>query len=120
MAGSYFDGRSAVRQSVQVRVVGEGLILTQADGSVVQWPFHSYRLQRSPGDRFLRFERAPYRGECVLVEDPEEVARLLRHLRQREHSGGRSKRVAVWLLLAPVLLWRGRNICALYILYTWL
>ena len=111
MTGSYFDGRSAARQSVELRLAGEGVMLTRSDGSVVHWPFHSYRLQRSPGDRFLRFERAPYRGECVLVESPEDVARLLRQLRQAEPSARRSKRIAAWLLLASVAvgaaLWAG-------------
>src|SRR5690242_11149002 len=111
MKASYFDGRSAARQSVEIRVAGEGLVLTRPDGTVVNWPFHTYRLQRSPGDRFLRFEHTPYRGECVLVESPEDVARLLRQARRPAPSPGRSKRIAAWLAVATFavgcLLWAG-------------
>ena len=101
---SYFDGRSAARRQVDVRLAGEGLMFTQSDGSIVHWPFHSYRMQRSPGDRFLRFERAPYRGECVLVEDAEDIARLLRQMRQVAPSAGRTKRIAVGLFVVTAAL----------------
>jgi len=111
MTGSYFDGRSAARQAVELRLAAEGLMLTRGDGSVEHWPFHAFRIQRSPGDRFLRFERRPYRGECVLVESPADVATLLRQLRQSKPSAGGSKRYAALLLVAcltlGVGLWAG-------------
>ncbi|MBN8730253.1 MAG: M48 family metallopeptidase [Acidobacteria bacterium] len=102
MTAAYFDGRSAVRHSVQLRLAGEGLMLTREDGRIEHWPFHSYRVQRSPGDRFLRFERAPYRGECLLVEDPADIARILAELRHSGSSPARRKRLAAILVVATV------------------
>lgn len=104
MTATYFDGRSAVRHTVQLRLAGEGLLVTRDDGRIEHWPFHSYRMQRSPGDRFLRFERAPYRGECLLIEDPADIARLLAQLDHAHPSASRRKRLAATLLLATVAL----------------
>ncbi|MCC6294152.1 MAG: M48 family metallopeptidase [Bryobacterales bacterium] len=95
--GGYFDGRSSARQTVTVHVAGEGLRVTHEDGRVELWPFHSYRVQRSPADRFVRIERAPYLGECLLVEEPESVPQLLDQLRQRAPSAGRAWRMAMGL-----------------------
>ena len=104
---AYFDARSAARQQVVLHVAGEGLRVTHEDGRLELWPFHSYRVLRSPADRFVRFERAPYLGECLLVEDPAGMTQVLDQLRERAPSSGRAWRSALGLALGVAVLGTG-------------
>jgi Zn-dependent protease with chaperone function len=74
---SYFDGVSAARRPVSLGSTAEGIAFALNDGTVRHWTSREFRLHIAPGRSHVRFERQPYRGEALEVNDPEAVAALL-------------------------------------------
>ena len=73
---TYFDGLTAVRHPATMGSTAEGIAFALEDGTSRHWSSKAFRLQVAPGGSHLRFERQPYRGEALEVDDPEAVAAL--------------------------------------------
>jgi predicted Zn-dependent protease len=103
MQATYYDGVSAAREAVDLRLQDGCLFITRPDGSIERWPRREFR-SSGASDSCVRIERLPYRGECVIVSGTEQVRELARLLPLGRGRGAARKLSVVVVLLAVTLL----------------
>jgi len=102
--GIYFDGRTARRWRVSVRLLATGLRMATQDETFIWWPYDEIRqVQGSYRGEPVRLERGDPFPESLLVEDPEFVQAIRQSappLRARLRSPLRSRRIILFIVLA--------------------
>lgn len=104
MQATYYDGVSAASEAVDLRSQDGCLFITRQDGSIERWPRREFRSLSGASDSFVRIEKLPYRGECLVVSGADQVRELGRLLPLRASGGAAKKTSAVVALLAVTLL----------------
>lgn len=99
--GHYLDGRTAVRQGVEIRVLPQALTVRTASGTTFQWLYTEVRqTQGTYAGQQIRLERGGEIAESLLIADPacvEALRRVAPHLTRHVHSpAGRRKRM-LWI-----------------------
>ena len=114
---AFFDGKSAVRHAVKVRLTPQGLILTFPEYSDRTWPYESIRLNHIGGARDpVRLECPVGSGstvETLVIDDPHfleqvnEIApgALIPFLHRSRNKVLKRVLLGVALLLIPPLLY---------------
>jgi len=75
--GDYFDGRTAERRSVTIRLLADGLEIVQPDRESVYWPYAEIRpVQRDSAEGCVRLERGEDPAETVVVRNEAFLAAL--------------------------------------------
>jgi beta-barrel assembly-enhancing protease len=101
-SASYYDGRTAQRETVTLTVGVAGLHLHRDDGSSVFWPYDGLRqTQGARGAEHLRIEFGPDPVEALLVADdglPDAVRAVAPHAVARFRPRRQAARVVTWSL----------------------
>jgi predicted Zn-dependent protease len=104
--GTYFDGRSAARSSVTVRLTAVALQIERSDGGVVSWPYGDIRQTQGAGaGEPARLERGRGQPEVLVVEDPgflPAIRAIAPHYRRRFTDPAR-RRARIWAVVGLAL-----------------
>jgi len=73
-SGTFYDGKSANKYPVKLRLTAQQLVLNFPDGHQIQWPYTSLQLSRTNSTGPVRLERPTSNTdivpEAIVIEDP--------------------------------------------------
>jgi predicted Zn-dependent protease len=111
-SGTFYDGKSANKYPVKLRLTPQQLVLVFPDGHQIQWPYTALQLSRTNSTGPVRLERSTSNPdiipEAIVIEDPrflEEAHRVapgaLGNVWNQPHK--RSLRYALMILALVIL-----------------
>jgi hypothetical protein len=73
-SGTFYDGKSANKYPVKLRLTPQQLVLVFPDGHQIQWPYTALQLSRTNSTGPVRLERSTSNPdiipEAIVIEDP--------------------------------------------------